>query len=70
MDARTTAAHDSAHLRAILRLGAPLVVNNLAYSGMLFADTVMSGHIGADASPRWRGVTPRSQPFHEPFTSR
>jgi MATE family multidrug resistance protein len=49
MDARTTAAHDGAHLRAILRLGAPLVVNNVAYSGMLFADTVMSGHIGADA---------------------
>jgi MATE family multidrug resistance protein len=49
MDAGIIAAQDGAHLRAILRLGAPLVVNNLAYSGMLFADTVMSGHIGADA---------------------
>jgi MATE family multidrug resistance protein len=37
------------HLRAILKLGAPLVVNNLAYAGITFADTVMSGHIGADA---------------------
>ena len=36
-------------LRAILKLGAPLVVNNLAYAGITFADTVMSGHIGADA---------------------
>jgi MATE family multidrug resistance protein len=38
-----------AHLPAILGLGAPLVVNNLAYAGITFADTVMAGHIGADA---------------------
>jgi MATE family multidrug resistance protein len=37
------------HLRAIVGLGAPLVVNNLAYAGITFADTVMAGHIGADA---------------------
>ena len=37
------------HVRAILGLGAPLVVNNLAYAGITFADTVMAGHIGADA---------------------
>jgi MATE family multidrug resistance protein len=36
-------------LRAIVGLGVPLVVNNLAYAGITFADTVMAGHIGADA---------------------
>jgi MATE family multidrug resistance protein len=40
---------ERSHLRAILGLGAPLVVNNLAYAGITFADTVMAGHIGADA---------------------
>lgn len=37
------------HPTAILGLGAPLVVNNLAYAGITFADTVMAGHLGADA---------------------
>jgi MATE family multidrug resistance protein len=37
------------HLRAIAALGAPLVINNLAYAGITFADTVMAGHISADA---------------------
>jgi MATE family multidrug resistance protein len=37
------------HLAAILGLGAPLVVNNLAYAGITFADTIMAGHIGTDA---------------------
>jgi MATE family multidrug resistance protein len=45
----TIPADGETHLRAILRLGAPLVVNNLAYAGMIFADTVMSGHIGPEA---------------------
>ena len=40
---------DRAHLRAILHLGAPLVVNNLAYAGIGFADTVMAGQIGPEA---------------------
>ena len=43
------AVRDHGHLRAIAQLGAPLVVNNLAYAGMSFADTVMSGHLGPDA---------------------
>ena len=47
--ATTTDIGQRSHLRAILKLGAPLVVNNLAYAGITFADTVMSGHIGADA---------------------
>jgi MATE family multidrug resistance protein len=47
--ATTTDMGQRSHLRAILKLGAPLVVNNLAYAGITFADTVMSGHIGADA---------------------
>ncbi|MET0659288.1 MAG: MATE family efflux transporter [Steroidobacteraceae bacterium] len=33
--------------RAILRLGGPLIVNNLATTGMTFADTVMAGQLGA-----------------------
>lgn len=33
--------------RAILRLGGPLIVNNLANAGMTFADTVMAGQLGA-----------------------
>jgi len=36
-------------LRSILRLGAPLVVNNLALAGMGFTDAVMSGRIGAES---------------------
>jgi len=47
--ATTTDMGQRSHLRAILKLGAPLVVNNLAYASITFADTVMSGHIGADA---------------------
>ena len=47
--ATTTDSGQRSHLRAILKLGAPLVVNNLAYAGITFADTVMAGHIGADA---------------------
>ncbi len=34
---------------AILRLGAPLLVNNLSMGGMSFADTVMGGRLGASA---------------------
>ncbi len=36
-------------VRALLRLGGPLIVNNLAIAGMQFADTVMAGQLGADA---------------------
>jgi len=45
----TTDPGQRSHLRAILGLGAPLVINNLAYAGITFADTVMAGHISADA---------------------
>ena len=34
---------------AILRLGLPLLVNNLSIGGMAFADTVMGGRLGAGA---------------------
>ena len=34
---------------SILRISGPLIVNNLAVAGMNFADTVMSGRLGADA---------------------
>ena len=34
---------------AILRLGAPLLVNNLSMGGMSFADTVMGGRLGPQA---------------------
>lgn len=37
------------HARAILRLGLPLLVANLAVAGMSLADTVMSGQLGAEA---------------------
>lgn len=33
--------------KALLRLGGPLIVNNLAVAGMAFADAVMAGSIGA-----------------------
>jgi len=33
--------------RGILRLGGPLIVNNLAVAGMQFADAVMAGSLGA-----------------------
>lgn len=35
--------------RAIVRLGGPLLVNNLSTAGMSFADTVMAGQLGAAA---------------------
>jgi multidrug resistance protein, MATE family len=35
--------------RAILRLGLPLLVNNLSVAGMGFADTVMGGRLGSGA---------------------
>lgn len=37
----------SADARGILRLGGPLIVNNLAIAGMGFTDTVMAGQLGA-----------------------
>jgi len=33
--------------KALLRLGGPLIVNNLAVAGMGFADAVMAGSLGA-----------------------
>lgn len=36
-------------VRPLLRLGGPLIVNNLAVAGMQFADAVMAGRLGADA---------------------
>jgi len=39
-----SALHD---VRAIVRLGGPLLANNLAIAGMGFADTVMAGRLGA-----------------------
>jgi len=36
-------------MRALARLGAPLLVNNISISGMVFADTVMSGRLNAQA---------------------
>jgi MATE family multidrug resistance protein len=35
--------------RGILRLGGPLIINNLAVAGMQFADAVMAGSLGARA---------------------
>ena len=35
--------------KSLLRLGSPLIVNNLAVAGMQFADAVMAGRLGADA---------------------
>ncbi len=35
--------------KSILRISGPLIINNLAVAGMNFADTVMSGRLGADA---------------------
>ena len=46
------ARHDSGWRRqakSLLRLGGPLIVNNLAVAGMQFADTIMAGRLGADA---------------------
>lgn len=49
LGAAPTIARARADARAILRLGAPLLVNNLSVAGMTFADTVMAGHLGATA---------------------
>jgi MATE family multidrug resistance protein len=38
-----------AQTMSLLRLGGPLIVNNLAVAGMQFADAVMAGRLGADA---------------------
>lgn len=35
--------------KSLLRLGGPLIVNNLAVAGMQFADAVMAGRLGAKA---------------------
>ena len=35
--------------KPLLRLGGPLIVNNLAVAGMQFADAVMAGRLGADS---------------------
>jgi MATE family multidrug resistance protein len=40
-------AHIAGHARAIVRLGGPILVNNLSVAGMAFADTVMAGQLGA-----------------------
>lgn len=40
---------DRADARSILRLCGPLIINNLATAGMMTADTVMSGQLGAGA---------------------
>jgi MATE family multidrug resistance protein len=39
-------AHLKSDARTILRLGGPLIANNLANAGMTFADTVMAGQLG------------------------
>ena len=36
-------------VRALARLAAPLIVNNLSIAGMQFADAVMAGRLGAEA---------------------
>ncbi|MCH8277714.1 MAG: MATE family efflux transporter, partial [Proteobacteria bacterium] len=41
--------HGLTEARALLRLGGPLIINNLSIAGMQFADTVMAGQLGADA---------------------
>lgn len=41
------AAAYKTQVKALLRLGGPLIVNNLAVAGMQFADAVMAGSIGA-----------------------
>ncbi len=40
-------ARFKADARGILRLGGPLIVNNLAIAGMGFTDAVFAGHLGA-----------------------
>ncbi len=41
------ASEIKAQAKALMRLGGPLMVNNLAVAGMQFADAVMAGSIGA-----------------------
>lgn len=48
MTARLDSGWD-AHAKSLLRIGGPLIINNLAVAGMQFADTVMAGQLGADA---------------------
>jgi MATE family multidrug resistance protein len=40
-------ARVAAEVRALLRLGGPLLANNIAIAGIAFADTVMAGRLGA-----------------------
>lgn len=42
-----SASEFKAQAKALLRLGGPLMVNNLAVAGMQFADAVMAGSLGA-----------------------
>lgn len=42
-----SASEFKAQVRALLRLGGPLIINNLAVAGMQFADAVMAGSLGA-----------------------
>jgi multidrug resistance protein, MATE family len=41
--------HATSHSSTILRLAGPLIVSNLATAGMMTADTLMSGQLGAQA---------------------
>jgi len=43
----SSSAQIKSDARTILRLGWPLIANNLANAGMTFADTVMAGQLGA-----------------------
>jgi MATE family multidrug resistance protein len=45
--ASVTSAQLRSDARTILRLGWPLILNNLANAGMTFADTIMAGQLGA-----------------------
>lgn len=47
MTAKSTSWRSQA--KSLLRLGGPLIVNNLAVAGMQFADAVMAGRLGADS---------------------
>ncbi|MDH5501781.1 MAG: MATE family efflux transporter, partial [Gammaproteobacteria bacterium] len=41
-------ATKSAHVRTLLKLAAPLIINNLAIASIHFADAVMAGRLGAE----------------------
>ncbi len=50
--AKMTPGRDSGwrlQAKSLLRLGGPLIINNLAVAGMQFADAVMAGRLGADS---------------------